>query len=120
PAPQYMTASHRRSCCPLCPVCQLLSGQGGWVSAVSTSGCIEFTPEIDPFNRCIAILPCFASTLARWSNPISDARSPCQYVTRKIVLSHLKWIPLTTLANGRREHGQKRLAQLYDKRAEEL
>ena len=27
---------------------------------------------------------------------------------------------LTTLANGRREHGQKRVAQLYDKRAEEL
>src|SRR5262249_39911660 len=27
---------------------------------------------------------------------------------------------LDTLANGRREHGQKQLAQLYDKRAEEL
>jgi hypothetical protein len=46
------------------------------------------------------ILPCFASTSARWSNPIPDARSPCRYATRKIVLSRFDFITLNSRRNS--------------------
>src|SRR5262245_3319353 len=46
------------------------------------------------------ILPCLASTSARWSNPISDARSPCRYATRKIARSRFDLITLNNRRNS--------------------